>query len=73
MTLQIIKGILDDAQKKRLLERLTDVLVEVEGNGDPAFRKDVWVKIEEQEPNHWMTAELIARKFGAIGPDSVRT
>jgi phenylpyruvate tautomerase PptA (4-oxalocrotonate tautomerase family) len=34
--------------------------------------KDVSVRIEEQEPNHWMlggataTAELIAKKFGTI-------
>jgi hypothetical protein len=29
-----------------------NVLVEVEGQGDPAFRKEVWVRISEQEPKH---------------------
>jgi hypothetical protein len=39
----------------------------------------VSVGIEEQVLNHWMiggataTAELIARKFGTLRPDGVRT
>jgi 4-oxalocrotonate tautomerase len=78
VTVQTVKGILDDNQKKNLLDRLADVLVEIEGKGDPAFRKEVWVKIDEQEPNHWMrggihhTKEGIVKKFGAIPPDGIR-
>jgi 4-oxalocrotonate tautomerase len=78
VTVQTVKGILDNEQKKRLLERLTDVLVEIEGNGNPAFRKEVWVRLDEQEPNHWMrcgvihTAEGVAKVFGEIGPDGNR-
>ena len=73
-----VKGILDDNQKNELLERLTDVLVEIEGKGDPAFRKEVWVRIDEQEPKHWVrggihhTPEGIAKKFGAIPSDGIR-
>jgi 4-oxalocrotonate tautomerase len=78
VTVQTVKGILDDSQKKRLLERLTDVLVEVEGNGNPAFRKEVWVRLDEQEPHHWMrggttpTAERIAEFFGKREADGTR-
>lgn len=69
---QTIEGILDNDQKKRLLERVADVMVEIEGRGDPAFRKGVWVRIEEQPATHWYlggaayTPEMIAMKFGAL-------
>lgn len=69
---QTIEGILDNDQKKRLLERVADVMVEVEGRGDPAFRKGVWVRIEEQPASHWFlggaiyTSDMIAQKFGAL-------
>jgi 4-oxalocrotonate tautomerase len=61
------KGMLDEAQKKALQARITDVMVELEGGGDPAFRPFVWVLIEEHEPRHWsvggtqVTEELIAQ------------
>ena len=32
---------LDDADKKELLDRITQVLVDVEGGGNPAFRQFV--------------------------------
>ena len=73
-----VRGILDAAQKKTLLERVTDLMVEVEGQGNPEFRRNVWVRIEEQEPAHWSlggmqpTSEIIAGTFGAIGADGVR-
>ena len=76
--IQTVKGILDNEQKKQLLEKITDVLVEVEGKGNPAFRKEVWVRLDEQEPNHWIrggvtpTAERISEIFGKIGPDGTR-
>ncbi|WP_456748801.1 tautomerase family protein [Bradyrhizobium sp. USDA 4354] len=64
--------------KKTLLERVTDVLIEVEGQGNPDIRRNVWVRIEEQEPSHRSlggmqpTSEIIASTFGAIGADGVR-
>ena len=76
--IQTIRGILDNDQKKQLLERVTDVLVEVEGKGNPAFRKEVWVRLDEQDPNHWIrggiipTAERITEIFGKIEPDGTR-
>lgn len=78
VTISTVRGILDAAQKKKLLERVTDLMVEVEGQGDPEFRRNVWVRIEEQEPAHWslggmqLTGEVIARTFGSIGADGLR-
>ncbi|MET3996935.1 4-oxalocrotonate tautomerase [Bradyrhizobium sp. S3.9.2] len=78
VTISTVRGILDARQKKTLLERVTDLLVEVEGQGNPDFRRNVWVRIEEQEPAHWSlggmqpTPEIIAGMFGTIGADGVR-
>ena len=78
ITISTVRGILDAAQKKTLLERVTDLMVEVEGQGNADFRRNVWVRIEEQEPSHWSlggmqpTSEIIASTFGAIGADGVR-
>jgi 4-oxalocrotonate tautomerase len=78
VTISTVRGILDATQKKTLLERVTDLLVEVEGQGNPEFRRNVWVRIEEQEPSHWSlggmqpTPEIIAGTFGAIGTDGMR-
>ena len=54
------------------------LMVEIEGQGNPEFRKSVWVKIEEGEPANWSlggmkpTAEMIATTFGPIGHDGRR-
>ncbi len=53
VTVRTLKGALDDAQKQTLQQRLTDLLVEVEGHGSEAFRQFVWVLIEEDEPANW--------------------
>ncbi|WP_050627334.1 tautomerase family protein [Bradyrhizobium viridifuturi] len=72
VTISTVRGNFDVAQKKALLERVTDLMVEVEGQGDPDFRRNVWVKIEEGEPASWSlggmmpTPDLIAGKFGAL-------
>jgi 4-oxalocrotonate tautomerase len=44
---------LTEAQKRELQQRITDLMVEIEGKGNPAFRKLVWVLIDEQEPENW--------------------
>jgi 4-oxalocrotonate tautomerase len=78
ITISTVRGILDVAQKKTLLERVTDLMVEVEGQGNPEFRRNVWVRIEEQDPAHWSlggmqpTSEIIAGTFGVIGADGLR-
>jgi 4-oxalocrotonate tautomerase len=79
VSISTAKGILDVEQKQSLLQRITDLMVEIEGQGNPEFRKLVWVKIEEQDPSHWslggLTAspEYIAQIYGMIGADGRRT
>jgi 4-oxalocrotonate tautomerase len=78
VSISTARGILDVEQKQTLLQRITDLMVEIEGQGNPEFRKLVWVKIEEQDPSHWslggMTAspERIAQVYGEIGADGRR-
>ena len=78
ITISTVRGILDSAQKQAMLERITEVMVEIEGQGNPDFRSKVWIKIDEQEPGNWMagglipTPEMIAGAFGAIGADGRR-
>lgn len=68
---QTIKGMMNPEQKKELLRRMTDLIVEIEGKGDPEFRRSVWVRIDEHEPEQWSlggmqpTAEAIAAKFSS--------
>lgn len=54
VNIRTIKGAMTGAQKKQLQERVTDLLVEIEGRGNPAFRRFVWVMLEEEAAEHWM-------------------
>jgi 4-oxalocrotonate tautomerase len=72
--IQTVEGILNDAQRKELLTRITDLVVEIEGRGDPSFRSSVWVTLEERQPSQWSiggvlpTAEMIAERFPKAAP-----
>lgn len=50
------RGLLNAEQKSRLHEELTEVLVRIEGGGDPDFRQFVMVLIEEHEQHSWSVA-----------------
>ncbi|EKS6735778.1 tautomerase family protein [Enterobacter asburiae] len=69
VNVQTIKGIMDSEQKKELLRRMTDLIVEIEGKGDPEFRRSVWIRIDEYEPDQWSlggiqpNSEMITAKF----------
>ncbi|HYD94133.1 MAG TPA: tautomerase family protein [Noviherbaspirillum sp.] len=56
--LHTLKGLLSPQQKRALMDRMTALLVEIEGGGDPAFRKHVWIRIDEGEPEQWQLGEL---------------
>lgn len=47
------KGLLDPEQKQELHRRITDLMVEVEGRGNSAFRPCVMVLIEEHDAGAW--------------------
>ena len=53
---------LNDEQKRHLMEKFTELLIEVEGGGNPEFRKMVWIQIEETEPQHWQIGDLYPTK-----------
>ena len=73
VTISTVRGMLDSTQKQALLERITDLMVEVEGRGNPDFRRTVWVKLEEQEPANWslggviLTPDIIAAAVAPTG------
>ncbi|MBR0826610.1 tautomerase family protein [Bradyrhizobium manausense] len=78
VSISTIKGILNPEQKLALHQRIADLMVEIEGRGNPEFRRVVWVKIDEQEPAQWSmgghvySAEQIARLRGPDGADGWR-
>jgi 4-oxalocrotonate tautomerase len=63
-----LRGALNDEQKRELQRRVTDLMVEIEGNGNPGFRQFVWVLIEEEDPSHWSIGgnQLSMEAFNAI-------
>lgn len=61
------KGLLTADQKRELHSRIAEVMVEVEGLGNPEFLNYVSILIEECEPDAWsvhgtaLTADAIAQ------------
>jgi 4-oxalocrotonate tautomerase len=49
----VVEGVLDDADKGRLIERITEALVEVEGQGNPTFAQYCFVIVEEVPSGMW--------------------
>lgn len=73
VNIRTARGLLDDEQKRELQRRVTDLMVELEGRGNPAFRPYVWVLIEELPSEHWclggtqVTAGLIGQLVDGAG------
>lgn len=53
VNVRTVKGLLSPEKKEELQTRLTDLLVEIEGHGDPNFRPYVWVLVEELGAPEW--------------------
>ncbi|WP_028642671.1 tautomerase family protein [Nocardioides sp. URHA0020] len=47
---KLIEGVFDDTQKHQIVERLTDAMVEIEGEN---MRGVTWVVVEEVKSGHW--------------------
>jgi len=47
---KLIEGVFDEAQKRAIVERLTDAMVEIEGEN---MRPVTWVVVEEVKSGHW--------------------
>lgn len=48
--IQLIKGVFDDAQKRTMIERVTDAMVSVEGE---VMRGVTWVRVQEIASGEW--------------------
>jgi 4-oxalocrotonate tautomerase len=48
--IQLIKGAFDDAQKKEMIEKVTDTMVSIEGE---SMRGVTWVRIQELASGEW--------------------
>ena len=53
VNVRTVKGLLTDQQRSELQERISQVMLEVEGKGNPDFKKYIMVLIEEHEPAAW--------------------
>ena len=67
VTVQTVKGVLNEIQKQEILEGISELIVRVAGGADQQkFREAVWVVIDEQEPGNWYlggkqpTAEMLS-------------
>lgn len=70
VNIRTARGLLSGERKRELQVRVTDLMVELAGGGDPAFRPFVWVMIEEAPPESWcvggiqVTPDLVGRLAG---------
>jgi 4-oxalocrotonate tautomerase len=69
LNVKIIEGVFDDSQKREMIEKLTDTMVEIEGEN---MRGVTWVVLEEVKSGDWgiggqglSTADVHALAAGA--------
>ncbi len=50
VNIELIENVFTPAQKKQMIEKVTDVMLSIEGE---ALRPYTWVKINEVKESHW--------------------
>jgi 4-oxalocrotonate tautomerase len=50
VNVKLIEGVFDESQKQAMIEKLTDTMVEIEGEN---MRQVTWVVIEEAKSGDW--------------------
>jgi 4-oxalocrotonate tautomerase len=50
LNVKLIEGVFDEDQKREMIEKLTDTMVEIEGEN---MRSVTWVVIEEAKSGDW--------------------
>ena len=50
INVRLIEGVFDDSQKREMIEKLTDAMVEIEGEN---MRPVTWVVVEEVQSGDW--------------------
>jgi 4-oxalocrotonate tautomerase len=70
INVKLIEGVFDEAQKKKIITKLTDAMVSIEGE---AMRSVTWVVVEEVKSGHWAidgqplaTADVRALQAGEV-------
>lgn len=53
VNIKTMKGALNLSQKKELHQRITNLMVEIEGNGNKDFAKFVVINIDENNPENF--------------------
>ncbi|PUB08376.1 tautomerase family protein [Yoonia sediminilitoris] len=48
--IEVIEGVFDDVQKAKMIEKVTNAMVEVEGEG---MRGVTWVRVKEVRSGQW--------------------
>jgi 4-oxalocrotonate tautomerase len=62
VTVKLIEGVFDETQKQEMIEKITETMVEIEGEN---LRPVTWVLVEEVKSGDWgiggqgMTAEAV--------------
>ena len=65
VNIRTVKGLLNKEQKRELHQRITELMVEIEGGGDPDFKQYISILIEEHDAENWsasgisLTAEAV--------------
>jgi 4-oxalocrotonate tautomerase len=69
INVRLIEGVFDDSQKREMIEKLTDAMVEIEGEN---MRSVTWLLIDELKSGDWgmgghavTTADVHALAAGA--------
>jgi 4-oxalocrotonate tautomerase len=50
INVRLIEGVFDDSQKREMIEKLTDAMVEIEGE---SMRQSIWCLVEEVTSGDW--------------------
>ena len=50
INVKVIEGVFSESQKKEIVEKLTDAMVDIEGE---PMRQVTWVLVEEVKSGHW--------------------
>ncbi|MDJ0535206.1 MAG: 4-oxalocrotonate tautomerase family protein [Xenococcaceae cyanobacterium MO_207.B15] len=72
VNIRTVKGLLNEEQKLELHQRITELMIEIEGGGDPDFKQYIMILIEEQDAEDWsvsgvsLTAEAVRKIKGKL-------
>ena len=53
VTVRTVKGLLSAEQRREIQDRIAEVMLEVEGRGNPDFKKYIMVLVEEHDAAAW--------------------